>query len=162
MLPMGRKPIKSESAVRPSGWTFFRIGTGLLFVVSGFEKLIGPYQNFQFVIEQYRVIDGPQAAMAAQVLPWAELIAGAFFMLGLWTRISGAAVLGMFGIFLGAVGQALLRKLPLDECGCFGDLISIPLPVVFGMDLTMAALTAAGLFKRPGVRAASLDAFYDR
>ena len=67
----------------------------------------------------------------------------------------------MFGVFLGAVGQALVRRLPLDECGCFGNLISIPLPAVFAMDLGLAVVTAAGLAKRPGARAFSIDALYD-
>ena len=139
-----------------------RVAVGLMLAVSGFEKLIGPYQNFQYVIEQYHVVSGPQAAVIAQVLPWFELVAGVFFMLGLWTDLSGAVILGLFGIFLGAVGQALVRSLPMDECGCFGDLISIPLPAVFVMDLSLATLTLLGLRARPGMRAASVDAVYER
>lgn len=144
-------------AFRANGWTGLRIGVGLMFAVSGFEKLIGPYQNFMFVIEQYQTLQGEPAALLAQTLPWVELIAGVFFMLGLWTTVSGAAILAMFGIFLGAVGQALVRRLPMDECGCFGNLISIPLPAVFAMDLVLASLVALGLRARPGVRALSAD-----
>lgn len=135
---------------------------GLVFVVSGFEKLIGPYQNFQFVIEQYQIANSQQAALIAQVLPWIELIAGAFFALGLHTRVSGAAVIAMSGVFFGVVGQALVRRLPMDECGCFGDLVSIPLPAVLAMDAALASLTFAGLKKRPGARAFSIDAAYER
>lgn len=150
-----------EAWRRPNAWTALRVAVGLIFVVSGFEKLIGPYQNFAYVIEQYRAVDAQQAAVIAQVLPWFELIAGAFFALGLWTTASGCVILGMFGIFLGAVGQALARHLPMDECGCFGDLISIPLPVVFGMDLVLSALTLLGLWARPGCKAASMDGAYE-
>jgi hypothetical protein len=140
-----------------SFWTVVRVVTGFLLVVSGFEKLVSPYQNFQFVIEQYQVVGGEQAAWIAKTLPWAELIAGAFFMLGLWTTAAGTAVLTMFGVFIGAVGQALVRRLPMDECGCFGELISIPLPAVLVMDLVLAALVAAGLRLKPGFKTAALD-----
>ncbi len=138
-------------------WTVARIGTGLLFAVSGFEKLVSPYQNFQFVIEQYQVVGREQAAWIAQTLPWAELVAGVFLALGLWTTAAGAAVLAMFGVFIVAVGQALVRRLPLDECGCFGELISIPLPAVLAMDLTLTALVALGLSRKPGFKSAGLD-----
>ena len=144
------------------GWAAVRVLVGVLLVVSGFEKLIGPYQNFGFVIEQYRVVGSEQAVWIARTLPWFELVAGGFFALGLWTRVFGAAVLGMFAVFLGAVGQALVRRLPMDECGCFGDLISIPLPAVFAMDWALAALTAVGLFRRPGLKAVSVDSLYER
>jgi uncharacterized membrane protein YphA (DoxX/SURF4 family) len=143
-------------------WSCVRVAVGLLLAVSGFEKLTGPYQNFQFVIEQYQVIGRNEAAFAAQTLPWVELIGGVFFAFGLWTTAAGAAAVGMFGIFLGVIGQALLRRLPLDDCGCFGDLISIPPPFMFAMDLTLASLTVVGLIKRPGARAFSLDAVYER
>lgn len=138
-------------------WAAVRIGVGLLFAVSGFEKLVSPYQNFQFVIEQYQIVGGEQAAWIARTLPWAELVAGAFFALGLWTPAAGAAVLAMFGVFIGAVGQALVRRLPMDECGCFGELVSIPLPVVLVMDLVLASLVARGLRLKPGFGAAGLD-----
>ncbi len=133
-----------------------------MFAVSGFEKLIGPYQNFAYVIEQYQMIGGGRAALLAQTLPWLELVAGVFFMLGLWTRVSGKAILAMFGIFLVAVGQALVRRLPMDECGCFGELISIPLPGVFAMDLVLTALVVLGMRARPGFGACSVDAAYVR
>lgn len=135
---------------------------GLLLAVSGFEKLVGPHQNFQFVIEQYRVVGPEGAALIARTLPWAEWIAGVFFALGLWTRISGAAVLALFGVFLAAVGQALVRRLPMDECGCFGELISLPLPAVFAMDAVLAALVALGLRRKPGFARGGLDARYER
>jgi hypothetical protein len=160
-----KRPVKDvparldPGAARPavSFWTAVRVVTGLLFAVSGFEKLVSPYQNFQFVIEQYQVVGGEQAAWIAKTLPWAELVAGAFFLLGLWTPAAGAAILALFGVFIVAVGQALVRRLPMDECGCFGELISIPLPVVLVMDLTLAALVAWGLRLKPGLRAAGLD-----
>ncbi len=156
---MARKRVtKSASGASAANvWTAARIVVGLLFVVSGFEKLVSPYQNFQFVIEQYQVVGRDQAAWTAQILPWAELIAGAFLALGLWTTAAGSAVLAMFGVFIAAVAQALIRRLPLDECGCFGELISIPLPAVLAMDLMLTALVALGLSRKPGFKAAGLD-----
>jgi uncharacterized membrane protein YphA (DoxX/SURF4 family) len=154
----GYRPQPEKPApIRWSAWPWIRVCVGAIFVVSGFEKLISPYQNFQYVIEQYQMVSGEQAAWIAQALPWAELIGGSFFLLGLWTTEAAVSVMAMFGIFITAVGQALIRQLPLGECGCFGELISIPLPVVLAMDTVLLLAVAAGLIRKPGLRAMSLD-----
>lgn len=103
------------------------------------------------------MVGGEQAAWIARTLPWAELIGGSFFLLGLWTTEAAVSVMAMFGIFITAVGQALIRRLPLGECGCFGELISIPLPAVLAMDTVLLLIVAAGLIRKPGLRTLGLD-----
>lgn len=143
-------------------WLCARAVIGGLLAVSGFEKLVGPYQNFAYVIEQYRIVGTDDAVLIAQTLPWAELVVGVFLILGLWIRAAALGALAMFAVFLVVVGQALARRLPMDECGCFGELVSIPPAGVFGMDLVIAAVLVAGLLRRPGFTARSVDALYDR
>ena len=112
-----------------------RVGLGGLFVVSGFQKLILPAENFAAVIEKFEILSGPAAAFLSHTLPWAEFFAGVFLVVGLWTPLSLAALWLMNTVFIGVLGSALARKLPLDQCGCFGKNLSIPLPVMLGLDL---------------------------
>lgn len=112
-----------------------RVGLGGLFVVSGFQKLILPAENFAAVIEKFEILSGPAAAFLSHALPWAEFLAGVFLVVGLWTPLSSAALWLMNTVFIGVLASALARKLPLDQCGCFGKNLSIPLPVMLGLDL---------------------------
>lgn len=99
--------------------------------------MVTPYQNFQYVIQAYKLIPEFLEPIIAQVFPWVELITGIFLLLGLWLRwaliSTGIMVIG----FLAIVGQAIFRQLPIDSCGCFGSLISLPLYGVFTMDVCL-------------------------
>ncbi|MBZ0167229.1 MAG: hypothetical protein K8I00_10530, partial [Candidatus Omnitrophica bacterium] len=55
---------------------FARFLIGLIFVVSGFEKIITPYQNFQYVIQAYELFPEFAEAIIARTFPWVELITG--------------------------------------------------------------------------------------
>ncbi len=124
-----------------------RILFGMIFVVSGFEKLVSPYQNFLYVIQGYQIVPAGLDVIVAQVFPWIELLIGLFIVLGLWVRWSLIGGMGMVLTFLTIVGQALIRKLPIDECGCFGELISFPPQVVFMIDSALL-ICAIVLLKR--------------
>ena len=111
-----------------------RIFLGLLFVVSGGEKVIWPYQNFLYVIESYQILPGFLEIFVARVFPWLELILGIFMILGLWLSWTLRGVMVMVAIFIVIVSQAIIRGLPLSECGCFGQLISLPLHKIILLD----------------------------
>lgn len=110
---------------------------GCLFVVSGSEKLIGPYQNFLYVIQNYSFLSLPVAEIVARLLPWVEFLLGIFLVLGFWLKWTLRALMTLLFMFMVVVTQALIRNLPIDECGCFGGLISVPLPVVLAFDTTV-------------------------
>jgi len=118
-----------------------RILIGCLFVVSGFEKLIGPYQNFLYVVQSYEFLPTLMEDAVARVLPWIELFLGVFLITGLWLKWTLRSTLILFLMFILIVGQALLRGLPIDECGCFGSLISLPLAAVLILDSTLFLIT---------------------
>ncbi len=116
-----------------------RMALGCLFIFSGFEKLISPYQNFLFIIESYAILPSWGEEIVARGWPWIEFFLGVFLALGLWLRWTLVAVMGMLFSFVVVVAQALARHLPIDECGCFGD-ISFPLPVVLVFDIALALI----------------------
>ena len=111
-----------------------RFFIGFLFVISGTEKLIAPYQNFLYVIQGYDLLHHPLDVWAARIFPWLELILGIFAILGLWTKWALRGLLALTTTFLLVVGQAILRNLPIEECGCFGGMVSIPLHVILLLD----------------------------
>ncbi|MDO8674705.1 MAG: MauE/DoxX family redox-associated membrane protein [Candidatus Omnitrophota bacterium] len=102
-----------------------RIVVGSVLLVSGLEKAIHPYQNFLYVVQAYQMLPGWAETLTAVVAPWVELMIGLFLVLGLWTMKALRWALMLFAVFIVVVGQALLRGLPLDHCGCFGSWVQV-------------------------------------
>ena len=137
---MNLKPISKERKI--NFFFFIRVLIGILFIVSGMEKLVGPYQNFLYVIQSYKILPDILEEPVARLFPWLELLFGIFVFLGLWLRIALIGVATLLTAFIIIVGQAIGRQLPITECGCFGELITIPLPVICLFDSTMLLLTS--------------------
>ncbi len=139
-----------------------RIIIGSVFIVSGLGKLLAPYQNFLYVIQAYQLLPSWAEVLVAQIFPWLELIVGVFVALGLWTSWSlrGAGIL--FGIFVVVVGQALIRGLPLENCGCFGEWIHLKPQTVIVMDSLSLLLTLVLLRNLSSVQKFSLDSRFDQ
>ena len=106
-------------------FAILRILIGLLFLVSGGEKLIWPYQNFLYVLEGYQLFPSGLEMFIARMFPWIEFFTGLLLVLGLWVPEMLKVAFLMFTVFILVIAQALVRHLPIDECGCFGQLISI-------------------------------------
>jgi uncharacterized membrane protein YphA (DoxX/SURF4 family) len=139
-----------------------RIFLGAVFMMSGFQKLTVPAENFQTVIEKFEIVRGPAAAALSHVIPWCEFVFGALLALGLWTDLA-LAVLWSLNLFLiGVVLSAILRKLPIDECGCFGKALSLSLPQIFTVDLALSAFFAVFFFLRRSAGLPGLDRFFEK
>ena len=123
----------------PSLLLLIRLALGAVFAFSGWQKVTAPVQNFEAVIEGFRVISGGPAFFLAATLPWVELILGIFLFLGLWSRVSHATLWAMNTVFLGVLASALLRNLPIKECGCFGEVLSLSLPRILAVDAALWA-----------------------
>jgi uncharacterized membrane protein YphA (DoxX/SURF4 family) len=139
-----------------------RLIIGAFFVFSGFEKLVVPVENFQAVIESYKVLDHNLAGIAALIMPWVELFAGVFVFLGLWLKASLGVLCCMTITFIGVVAQAIVRALPIDECGCFGESLSLPLPAVIVMDSILCILLVILIKNLTKTSVFSLDNYFSR
>ena len=53
-------------------------------------------------------------------LPWIEIVAGVFLIVGVQVRPSALLTTGMLGVFLGAIIYAFSIGLDID-CGCFSS-----------------------------------------
>ena len=134
-----------------------RILIGLLFIVSGSQKIIGPYQNFLYVVQSYELLNFSLEEVTAHVFPWIELLLGVFLLLGLWSQWVIRGLMGLVVIFLIVVGQALYRGLPISECGCFGESLSFSLHVTLMMDGALFLLLTLLLLKIGQTNKMSLD-----
>lgn len=139
-----------------------RILLGGLFFWSGFLKLLEPWQNFQVVIEAYQVLSGDPVRWAAQCVPWLEALGGLFLLTGLYARPAVYLLWGLNTVFLAALAQAVVRKLPIRECGCFGDAFSIPLPMMLTLDTALWFGFGAVILWAQESSMASLDRYFSK
>ena len=143
-------------------YLILRIVIGSIFIVSGLGKLLSSYQNFLYVVQAYQLLPSWGEVLVAQIFPMVELITGLFVLLGLWTSWSlrGASVL--FGAFVVVVGQALIRGLPIESCGCFGEWIHLKLQTIIIIDSAGLLLTLLLLRNISQTRKFSLDSYFDK
>lgn len=139
--------MNSETSVKAKiiknlGLKFFvlRVLIGSLFVVIGITKIMEPYQNFLYVVQGYEILPAMLENIVAQVFPWVEFFLGLFLILGLWLKWVLRAFLLMMIAFIGIISQALIRKLPLEYCGCFGGLFSSDIHHTFILDVCLLLL----------------------
>ena len=117
-----------------------RILIGILFLWSGMEKLTRNYENFILVVQSYKVLSDHGAVAVARVIPWVELALGIFLIAGFKIRASLTALWILVSAFIAVVGSALSRKLPIDDCGCFGGAVSFPLKGILIFDAALWVL----------------------
>jgi len=101
-----------------------RLFIGGLFVYASIYKILSP-EDFATAIRNYLILPPAWSNLAALMLPWAELIAGSFLVLGIQSRPAALLTTGMLGAFLVAVVYAYVTGLDID-CGCFGSPQSSP------------------------------------
>jgi len=129
-----------------------RIAVGVIFVWAGATK-IGHADVFAAQIAAFGLV--PQAVIAplALLLPFFEVLLGAYLLLGLYTRVAALIAVVQLLIFAGAIGTAVSRGLSLS-CGCFGlgDKTVTSWPEVV-RDVVFAALAAFVAWQAPGMLA---------
>lgn len=98
---------------------------GALFLYAATDKIAKPAE-FAKIVYHYRLV-GPSHTLGyipantlAVTLPWVEAVAGLLLILGLWRREAAATISALLLVFPIAVGQALLRGINVENCGCFG------------------------------------------
>ena len=99
-----------------------RLWIGLLFFYAGWTKLLEPAANFRGLIAQYEILPYAVIPAIAFVLPWIELIFGAFLIAGYLTRPSALVLSGVSISFVVMLLASYFKtgQFPAD-CGCFGE-----------------------------------------
>jgi uncharacterized membrane protein YphA (DoxX/SURF4 family) len=97
-----------------------RLVVGGVFLLAGVLKISDP-GKFAEEVGNYRLLPHELNNLVAIVIPWIEVVAGIFVLMGVWLRAGAQVIGGLTLIFLGAILSALIRGLNID-CGCFGTI----------------------------------------
>lgn len=116
-------------------FTALRALLGSVFAASGLIKLLQPSEQFLAVILGFEIVGGFPARLLAVALPWAEFTLGVFLILGLWSSIATLGLWALNSAFILALASVLIRRLPLENCGCFGEKFSLPVWATVLLDL---------------------------
>jgi putative oxidoreductase len=92
---------------------------GGLFVYASVYK-IGDPGEFSAAVRNYLLLPLAWSNLLALTLPWVELVAGMFLILGIQTRPSAVLTTAMLLAFFVAISYAYWTGLDID-CGCFGS-----------------------------------------
>lgn len=118
-----------------------RILIAMLFIYSGFSKLIQPIEYFEIAVRQYSIIPDGIVHYISLIVPWIELIFGSYVLFGFYLEISGTILCILTGMFQLVLAQAVMRRLPIDECGCFGGgFIHLTLYQSFALDTILVII----------------------
>ena len=126
-----------------------RVLVGGLFVFSGISKLILPHGEVMALVKQYQVIPDFLVSPIASGLPWLELASGTALCVGFLTTLAawlvGIQLIG-FSVLMVVV---LMAQIPIDDCGCFGNLgiRETPLHVLI-RDLILLGILTSVLARR--------------
>lgn len=96
-----------------------RIFIGALFIYASWHKITDP-ADFAVSIRNYGILPASWSNIVALTLPWIELGAGGFLILGIETKPSALITTVMLGIFLVALFYAYHMGIDID-CGCFNS-----------------------------------------
>ena len=94
----------------------FRLLVGFIFIYAALEKISNP-ADFAGAIDNYRLLPVSLINLPAIVLPWLELFAGIFLILGFYLRGSSLILFGLLCLFTAAISISLIRGIDIS-CGC--------------------------------------------
>lgn len=109
----------------PVALFFIRLVVGGVYVLFGYAKAIQPHEVFYTSIREYQLLPEAIVPFFGSTLIYVELIIGALFVLGLFTRFAAWGITGTLMMFMAALTQAIIRGLDMPNCGCAGDLVHL-------------------------------------
>jgi uncharacterized membrane protein YphA (DoxX/SURF4 family) len=136
-----------------------RVVLGAIFLTAGALKIGWHFDGLNLFASQiagFQLLPRVLIPPLALLLPFVEVLLGAYLILGLFTRIAATFAAIQLAVFAGAIASVLLRGLPPVSCGCFGaaDATTTSWPEV-ARDAGLAILALMVAWRAPG--ALSLD-----
>lgn len=128
-----------------------RILVGLVFIFSGYVKLVDPLGSTYKFIDYFQAFHmgfmEPVAIYLAVIMSLAEFIIGVALLVGLRMRIAAWAVL-IFMSFFTILTFFLAIFNPVSDCGCFGDALIITNWQTFGKNVILMILVVVIFISR--------------
>ncbi|MBI4320366.1 MAG: thioredoxin domain-containing protein [Chloroflexi bacterium] len=98
-----------------------RLLVGVVFIWSAGGKIAYP-EEFARLMDAYGVLPTSVTPGVAVLVTWAELLLGAFLVLGVATRLTAVAASTLLAIFLAAMSLMVVQGKSVD-CGCFVGIV---------------------------------------
>jgi uncharacterized membrane protein YphA (DoxX/SURF4 family) len=129
-----------------------RVALGGIFLAAGALK-IGHFDLFASEIAGFQLLPHAVIAPLALLLPFVEVLLGAYLILGLFTRAAAWFATFQLALFAFAIASAVVRGIS-TSCGCFGpsDATMTSWPEA-GRDAGLAVLAALVALGAPGALA---------
>ncbi len=96
-----------------------RLILGVIFVQFALSKIMRP-AVFALNVVEYGMMPAWAINLWSLALPWGELVAGLFLILGIRTRAAATVIGGMNILFIIGLVNAIFLALPIN-CGCVGE-----------------------------------------
>ncbi len=96
-----------------------RVILGVLFVMASRDKILHP-AGFAEDVANYGILPPLLINLFSLVLPWLEMIAGLFLILGLLSQSNSLILSALLVSFIVAISINIARGAQID-CGCFGS-----------------------------------------
>lgn len=103
-----------------------RIVLGLLLIITGFLK-VPNLRAFSVIVASYGILPRKWVKPLAYTQPFIEVIIGSWVLSGqqlFWAGLAGMSLMAVATLF---VLFALIKKKKMDNCGCYGVAVKIPL-----------------------------------
>jgi uncharacterized membrane protein YphA (DoxX/SURF4 family) len=147
-MERGRSPGGEIAMIRHRWLLFlFRVIVGGVFIWAGALKIADPL-GFAQSIKNYQVVPPGLAFLIAVVLPWVEVLSGAFLIIGVFKRSSALLISLLLIGFIGLVALALVRGID-TSCDCFGSLDRRADLSLILIDAVLLVLAMGIFFARP-------------
>lgn len=102
-----------------------RIALGSVFVLSGALKLMESTEDFLRIVDAFEILPSWTPFWFYGVLrigfSLTELTLGCLVVLSVQLRWALWGVVGLLGFFMGLIVSAMVRGIPIVNCGCFGS-----------------------------------------
>ncbi len=112
-----RNAYRMKFLSNPNLFFLLRVFLGIIFIYASIDKIIDPLK-FSDAIDNYHITPVQMNNLAALVVPWIELVAGVFLILGIYVRGSSTIIILLLIWFIFILTQALVRGINVN-CGCF-------------------------------------------
>ena len=98
---------------------FCRVLLAAIFISFALSKIMRP-AVFALNVVDYDLMPAWGVNLWSLALPWGELVAGLFLLLGIRTRAAATLIAAMNLIFIVGLVNAILHHMPIN-CGCVGE-----------------------------------------
>ncbi len=116
-----------------------RIGVGVLFFMSGAEKLFHPQTFFQ-TVRSYQILPEGSITLFAVTVMVIECSAGLALMFNRFLRTGSIVIMMLLSVFILAMIIVLSRGTSID-CGCFAGVFSETVsPLLLGRNIVLIAV----------------------